>query len=220
MDIDNNDLLPTKNKTNSLGTKLLLWKNVFTKNIYSKNAKIKNLTVDNINIKNQKFYGTQGQQGPALFTLVNTLNPVYSLTPNSIITNNNNESIVRTVENYYTAFITCIVNSGSPTIGFTSISNLNTMSYNFRINPSNDNNTTCSIAFNGGGNIGEYDYTYGQVLTIALTSMSCKFFINGFLIYTSSTEQNYLNVYGWFYINNSCNISNIAYGFLNDPSVG
>jgi hypothetical protein len=40
------------------------------------------------------------------------------------------------------------------------------------------------------------------------------------LIYTSNTDVNYLNVRGWFYISNSCNISNIAYGYLNDPVVG
>lgn len=179
--------------------------------------------------KNKKLLGTQGAQGaqgiqgiqgPALFTLENTLNPVYSLTSNSIITNNNNESIVSTVENYYTAFITCIVNSGSCSLGFTSINYPNTISFNFQINPSDTNTTTCSIGYNGSGNVGSYDYTYGQVLTIALTSINCKFFINGILIYTSNTDVNYLNVRGWFYISNSCNISNIAYGYLNDPVVG
>ena len=163
--------------------------------------------------------GSQGPQGPANFTLVNSqgMTPVNTLGSNSITTTSPNTTYgVNTVESYNTAFLTFKLGSllSSSSCGFVAVSHLNTFAFGFQFDTIN----TYSIAANGQGSVGSHNYSNGDLFTIALTSATCKYYQNGVLIYTVTTDTNYLNVFAKFYITGVSNIVNIAFGYLNDSS--
>lgn len=159
--------------------------------------------------------GISGIEGPALFTLINVQGNSL-ITSNSIIINSSNITIVKTIENYYTAFITFKLNSanlnGESSVGFVSNNFINTFSFAFQFNT---NNTFTPIYNRSGGTL-FYSFSDNDLFTICLTSSTCKFFQNGNLIYNVITNMLYLNVFSQFYINGNINLSNISYGYLND----
>jgi len=76
-------------------------------------------------------------------------------------------------------------------------------------------------SFNGGGSQAiEYAIQEGDILSICLTSYSCKYFINGNLVQQVITDTSYLNVHATFYSVDNYSISNISFGYLSDPVVG
>lgn len=158
--------------------------------------------------------GVPGVSGPALFTLINDIGSA-TLTPNSITTFSDINT-VRTEESYYTAFLTIKIFSsslnGTSSIGFVSVYYINTFAFSFNFNPDN----TYSIASNGGGSVGSYPYSDGDIFTISVNSVSCKFFQNGNLILNGVTNTSYLNMYANFYIDGSMTLTNIAFGYLSD----
>lgn len=169
----------------------------------------------NLYVNGERLVGTQG---PALFTLVTeTGEPV--LTPNSISVSNASVSMVKSMESYLTAFITCkvqTISSSQLSIGFMSTTFPNTFAFSFDII---DN--VVYISYNGGGSQAvEASITEGDILSICLTSISCKYFINGSLVYQVFTDTNYLNVFATFYSVNNYSVSNISFGYLSDPVVG
>lgn len=224
-----NNIEPSKKNYFNLGSKKNKWNTVFTKNLFSNNATIKNLKVDKLTFNKdylcQSFgirgqpgpQGLPGKQGPALFTLYDASNNVENMTSNSIETlNETNTYIVNTIERYYTAFLTIKLNIGeNTTFGFLSNANINTFAFAFQMSA-----TTYSIVYNCGGAIGTYGYEPGDIFTICLTSVNCKFFQNGNLILNVGTDTLYLNVIAKFYIVGTSNISNISYGYLNDIIMG
>lgn len=154
--------------------------------------------------------------GPALFTL-EILQGLPTLTANSIVDTTNTISIVRTQEFYYTAFLTCkitnVPNEGS--IGFVNVNNPNTFAFSFDFN-----NNTVGVSVNGNGSqsIGA-NINAGDLITIALTSFTCTFFINGLPVYSTATDTNWLNVVAQFYSTGIYQATNIAFGYLANPVV-
>lgn len=236
--IDNN-IVPSKNNTFDIGSEDKMWKNTYTKNLYTKNAKIKKLTVKKLSVSDMYIppgppgprgpsgengsngtngtNGTNGSEGPALFTLFNNTGTA-TLTSNSITTIDIINYIIDTVESYNTAFLTFKLVDGTfnnpSSIGLVSVNFINTFAFAFQFNTDN----TFSLVYNGGGAVGSYPYSLGDLFTICLTSSSCDFFQNGILINTIVTNISYLNVKARFYIDGIVNITNIAFGYLNDVS--
>lgn len=163
--------------------------------------------------------GFTGIEGPALFTLYSdpNLSLVENLGSNYFQTTNPDSTyIVNTLELYQTAFLTAKVNSGQFNFGF--ISPYYTNTFAFSINSTDSN--YYSIAINGGGATGSYSYSLGDIFTICLTSVSCKFFQNGLLVFEGLTNPVYQTVFARFFIQGESEITSIAYGYLNDlPNV-
>ncbi len=167
----------------------------------------------------QGIQGIQGVEGPALFTLYSDPNvsPVEILGSNYFQTTNSDLTyIINTLELYQTAFLTAKVNSGQFNFGF--ISSYYTNTFAFSINSTDSN--YYSIAINGGGSTGSYSYSFGDIFTICLTSVSCKFFQNGLLVFEGLTNPIYQTVFARFFVQGESEITSIAYGYLNDlPNV-
>lgn len=158
-----------------------------------------------------------GSSGPALFTLT-TLEGNPTVYPNSIVSSTDTLSIVSTDESYYTAFITfklpIIPTQGS--IGFVSRNYANTFAFSFDFLDG-----MAGFSANGSGtqSLG-WPVESGDTMTIALTSYTCSFFVNGNLVQSVPTQTEYLNVWARFYASTSYQANNIAFGYLADPLVG
>ena len=141
------------------------------------------------------------------------------LTANSINNTTDTSSLVRTQESYYTAYLSCKINT-VPTqgqIGFVSVFNRTTFAFSFDFA---DGNVGISINGQGSQSIGS-TITSGDNISIALTSNSCTFFINGYPIYnTISIDNNYLNVVAQFYSTGIYETTNINFKYLANPIVG
>jgi len=159
-----------------------------------------------------------GQPGPALFSLVaNEGEP--TITPNTVVNTSSATASAQTEESYYTAFLTFKLTSlptAQASFGFKSVNFINTFAFSFDIV-----GTALFTSSNGSGAVDTgQTVSAGDILTIALTSYQCKFFLNGVPIVQVGTNTSYLNVSAHFYSTNDFNVSNIAFGYLCDPIVG